>query len=239
LIAPLQVATWLFVAGFGVWATSTIANRKSQIANYLRRAAPALLLFSIAMFLVLLPWMIRNYSVFNAVVPVCTSGGLVLYSANNPDSNGLYSEIPDIADITTPPEMLKHSKWCSNQAKTWMREEPFDFMALAAIKFVHTWGSEATFADLINLRGATNPLIKNGFSAFTLTGWSMLVLLWLAASGRLIVKAIPLTSLEILTGVIVLSNAVVYLVFEGGDRHHLPLIPLIISMYFDAGRSAK
>ena len=29
-----------------------------------------------------------------------------------------------------------------------------------------------------------------------------------------------------LAAVLVLSNAAVYLVFEGGDRHHLPLVPL-------------
>ena len=214
LIAPLQMITWIIVMA----CVAAVSVRKWIMG---------VLLFGVGMLVVLGPWMARNWVVFDDLVPVCTSGGLVLYSANNPESNGLYSEIPDIAEIHTPQEMLAHSRWCSDQAKQFMRDQPGQFLSLAARKFLHTWGVEATFTDLINMRGAVPGWIKPVFSVVFVLGWAALVTGWVSGAVRLLRRRTPLSAYEVLFGVVVLSNAVVYLVFEGGDRHHLPLVPLI------------
>ncbi len=214
LIAPLQAATWvlcLVLAG-------TLAAR---------RAVAGVVVFSLGMAVVLAPWVVRNARVFDAFVPVCTSGGLVLYSANHPDSNGLYSALPDQADITTPAEMLAHSRWCSAEARRFIREDPVRFAGLAARKALHTWGSEATFTDLINRRGTVPGWIKPVFSAAFVAGWALVATWWALAAVRVVRQRVSPSPSEWLLGVLVLSNAVVYLVFEGGDRHHLPFVPLI------------
>jgi hypothetical protein len=214
LIAPLQVLTWLVVMA----CATAIGFRKWVVG---------MMLFGVGMLVVLGPWMVRNWMVFDDLVPVCTSGGLVMYSANNPESNGLYSGIPDAVELHTPQDMLAHSRWCSDQATTFMREHPGHFLSLALRKFLHTWGSEATFTDLINVRGTAPGWIKPFFSAVFFAGWAAVVAGWVSGTVRLMRRRTPLTAFEVLVGVLVLSNAVVYMVFEGGDRHHLPLVPLI------------
>jgi 4-amino-4-deoxy-L-arabinose transferase-like glycosyltransferase len=218
LIAPLQVATWLVMVCLarGRWPT--------------RRLLFGCLLFGAGMLVTVGPWTLRNARVFDALVPVCTSGGLVLFSANNPESNGLYSETPDIADIESPAEMLAHSRWCTEQAKAFMRDEPAAFVRLAVRKFIHTWGGESTFAELINRRGVSEARLEAGFSALFFAGWTALALVWAGESVRRWRRRVPLSTAEWLVAVLILSNAAVYLVFEGGDRHHLPLVPLIVAI---------
>ncbi len=218
LIAPLQLGFWLLIMVCLVKPNSTTK----------RRLLSGVAVFGLGMALVLLPWMARNWRTFHDLVPVCTSGGLVLYSANNPDSNGLYSDGPDIVALSSPAEMLAHSRWCSGQAKAFIKNEPALFADLVWRKYLHTWGSEATFAELINQRGHLSLPAKRAWSAVFLTGWATLVFVWAVIAARRIRSRMPLTPYEALAGVLILSNALVYVVFEGGDRHHLPLVPLIM-----------
>ncbi len=228
LIAPLQVLVW--------WVVLVLASggRSIRWRHYGRGAAG----FVVGMLVVIGPWAYRNYQVFDALVPVCTSGGLVLYSANNPASNGLYSSIPDEVSLDSPAAMLAHSRWCSEQARAFMVEEPAHFARLALNKFLHTWGVEATFAELINRRGVHDPWIKPGFSFLSMGGWSVLVFWWVGGAFRAWRHGLKPGAYEALAGVLIWSNAVVYLVFEGGDRHHLPLVPLLVVMLLDLQRRA-
>lgn len=215
LIAPLQVLTWWFVLGL-------------RTSPPWRKWASGFAVFAFGMAAWLGPWMLRNHQVFDDWVPVCTSGGLVLYSANNPDSNGLYSAMPDEVVLSTPAEMLAHTRWCSDQAKRFMVEQPLAFLDLAWRKFLHTWGVEATFTELINWRGEGRGWIKPAFSAVAATGWAAMVALWAWSAWRRRAARASLTVFEIWAGVLILSNALVYVIFEGGDRHHLPLVPLMV-----------
>lgn len=192
------------------------------------RVAVRFALFLAGMAVVLAPWVGRNVRVFGEPVWVCTSGGLVLYSANNPESNGLYSSLPDEVKLDDPRAMLAHSRACSARARAFILEHPGSFVRLAAAKFLHTWGNESTFTDLINRRGRSVPQVERMLSAIFLAGWSAVVWLWAAGAWRAIrFRASPPT-VEILAACLVLPNVLVYLLFEGGDRHHLPFIPLIL-----------
>jgi hypothetical protein len=162
-----------------------------------------------------------------------------LYSANNPESNGLYSGFPDDIKINSPAEMLAYSRECSDKAKAFIVENPDRFFDLAWRKFLHTWGSEATFAELINWHGESHWWIKYGCSFDFLTGWSALVLIWTLFALRRLKTQAPLSSLEAIVGVVVLSNALVYVVFEGGDRHHLPFVPLVAVLLVDYCRRSS
>lgn len=226
LIAPLQVVAWTVVTA-------------CALAIPWRKWLVGLVVFCAGMLLVVGPWTLRNWMVFEDLVPVCTSGGLVLYSANNPGSNGLYSGIPDAVDLDTPAQMLAHSRWCSEQAKAFMMEHPRAFMRLAWIKFLHTWGIEATFADLINRGGKPCIQTEHVFTFLFFSGWAALVGAWLRKSFLQIRHHTPLSAFEILAGVLILSNAVVYVVFEGGDRHHLPLVPLILLLLIPSIPNAR
>jgi hypothetical protein len=223
LIAPGQAFVFWLLAPRPEKSDSSSAVRGPSTGILLRTV-----LFGVAMALVLAPWVWRNGKVFDAFVPVCTSGGLVFLSANNLDSNGLYSSAPDQALVKTPREMLDHSRASSLQARQFIRENPARFLQLAARKILHTWGSEATFAELLNQRGQSLGRGEDVFSAAFLTGWSALVLLWAAGAWRALRERRSLTLLELACAVVVGSNLLVYAVFEGGDRHHLPLVPLLV-----------
>ncbi|HMP73913.1 MAG TPA: glycosyltransferase family 39 protein [Kiritimatiellia bacterium] len=224
LIAPLQVLTFLVM-----WEMERSLRSQERAFGVVARSVLLRAgLVTAGLAVVLAPWVIRNYKVFDAFVPVCTSGGLVLLSANNPESNGLFSPTPDQVNLQTPAEMLTHSRWCSEQAKAFMREHPIAFLDLVWRKFLHTWGVEATFTELINVRGTFYPWLKDGLSVATLSGWSTLVVLWVVAAIHRIRRKEAGSAYEWLFGVLLLSNAVVYVIYEGGDRHHLPLVPLIL-----------
>lgn len=221
LIAPAQALVfWL------------LAPRPSEPAAVVRPPGSLLLrrlvLFLAGMAVCIAPWTIRNFRVFGEVVPVCTSGGLVLHSANNPESNGLYSGVPDTADIGSPEAMLAHSRESSRRAREFMRTQPGAFLRLAWIKVLHTWGGEATFAELINRNGRPLGRLEDVFSAMFYAGWVCVVAWWAAGSVGAWRTRAPLTPLELACAVVVLSNLVVYAVFEGGDRHHLPFVPLLL-----------
>ena len=224
LISPLQVAAWLF----GKEVCWPAPGRGRSVRGWV--------VFAAAMLLVIGPWTWRNWRVFEDVVPVCTSGGLVLHSANNPESNGLYSETPDLVTIRNPQEMLAHSRWSSEQAKEFMRGNPVQFAGLALRKFLHTWGVESTFTELVNRRGVSIPALSDAFSFGCLLGWSALVFLWCWRTAVHIRAREPLLPFEAWAGILIISNAVVYMVFEGGDRHHLPLVPLIIILALPIAR---
>ena len=123
--------------------------------------------------LLLFPWVKRNNDVLGEPVPVCTSGGLVLWSANNPESNGLYSSIPDEQEITDPLEMAAYSRACSEKAKAWIMENPGSFLRLVVLKHLHSWGNETTYAELLNIRGEVSGLLDLGVSFVAQTGWAM------------------------------------------------------------------
>jgi 4-amino-4-deoxy-L-arabinose transferase-like glycosyltransferase len=214
LIAPVQTVFFLILTA------GTFFQRRIWLAGAL---------FILAMAAAILPWTVRNFRVFGEPIMISTSGPLVIYSANNPRSNGLYSSLPDETHVATPQEMLAHGKRCGEQARSFIRSHPAAFARLVWLKILHTWGTETSFVELINLNG--QPLGRwneRGLRLLVQTGWAALVLAWAATATTALFRRAPPTALEIATAIIVLSKFIVYSVYEGGARHHLPAVPLLI-----------
>jgi 4-amino-4-deoxy-L-arabinose transferase-like glycosyltransferase len=187
-------------------------------------------LFAIVFLITLAPWNIRNYHVFQAFVPVCTSGGLVFYSANNPDSNGLYSPIPDHSvKGFSAAEFLCYSRECHKKGIAFIRNQPAQFIKLSLRKFLHTWGAETTFTELINDRGTAIPRMELLMNFLVQIGWSTLVFFCIRQySYQRRTKGLILSSLELILAILLISQILIYMVFEGGARHHLSLVPILI-----------
>ncbi len=203
-----------------------------------RRIVMSVVLFIVAMACAIAPWAYRNAKIFGEPVLVCTSGGLVFHSANNEHSNGLYSDLPDAISVASPREMLAHSRESSELAKQFIRENPVQFLRLAWNKILHTWGGEATFAELINHRGHSLGRLDDFFSLVFFLGWAFLAGLWAVSSVAAIRSRAPLSALELAVAIVIFSNAFVYATFEGGDRHHLPLVPLLVASLFGYHQSS-
>lgn len=228
-LGALTKATQLIAIGqsFLFW---TLAP-KGQIEPLPRvsQRAKAIVLFAIGMGVIIAPWTVRNWKVFGEPVLVCTSGGLVFHSANNETSNGLYSGLPDDVAIDSPRAMLEHSRASAELAKRFIREHPGQFLALSWNKILHTWGGESTFVELINNRGRALPAwLDDSLSALFFAGWTFIIGLWAAGSLHAHRARARLTAIELATAIVLGSNFLVYAIFEGGDRHHLPVIPLIV-----------
>ncbi len=188
--------------------------------------------FVFAMMATISPWVLRNQRVFGNPIPVATSGPLVFYSANNPVSNGLYCSLPDEKSVTTPAEMLAHGKYCRQQAWEFIRGHPRNFARLIWLKWLHTWGTETTFVELININGQPLGKWHQALRATMLTGWATLAIAWGVTAIMSICRRLPPTPLETAVGIIVLSKFVIYALYEGGARHHLPGVPLLILLVF-------
>lgn len=213
LVAPAQaLAFWLL-------------NARSF---FQRRAWAAWMAFLLGMVIVIAPWALRNRQVFGEPVLVCTSGPLVLWSANNPDSDGLYSPLPDTTRIETPAEMLRHMRYCRDQAKAWILFQPGAFLRLAARKLLHTWGTETSYVELINHRGEPIPRLDQVLRFLAQAGWGTLAFLWAFVSLRALIQRRRATPVELATAILVLSKWAIYSFYEGGARHHLPVVPMLI-----------
>lgn len=226
------------VAGIGALAKPVLLIAPAQLfiplfylaGSFLKRSLwVRLFALFVGFGIALAPWVYRNYKVFNSFVPVCTYGPLTFYSANNEDSNGLYSRVADDIGASTPEQMLALGRLSNEKAMDWIMANPSDFLALSLRKVLYTWGNEATFAELINARGHQIPVIDLGLSALLQTGWSCAVLLWVIAVWRGLRSRCNATSaFDVLVAVVVVSNFLLYFFFEGGARHHVPLVSLIL-----------
>lgn len=213
LLAPFQALLFLALAAGSFWR---------------RRVWQSWLLFVCAMAATILPWTLRNWHVLGVPVPICTSGPMVLYSANHPDSNGLYHSRPDESMPANAQEMVAHAARCRRLAWAAIRHQPAAFLRRAGFKFLHTWGTETTFVELINRNG--QPLQAAGLALrfVVQTGWAALVCAWAGMALRRLRTRAPPDILEIAAGLLVFSKFAVYVVYEGGARHHLPVVPMLI-----------
>lgn len=213
LVAPLQALFFWFVT----------AGRFGDYRRWLLWVC-----FTAAMALTITPWQIRNHRLFDTWVPICTSGPLVFYSANNPESNGLYSPVADQVTLETPQDKLEHMAWCNEQAWAFIRSSPDRFLELIGLKFIHTWGTATTYVELINRKGATLGALDPALRLVSQVAWAMLVFAWAWVSVYGLNRRRAATPLEIVTAIIVLSKFLIYSVYEGGSRHHLPAVPLLM-----------
>lgn len=213
LVAPLQaLAFWGLQAG----------------TFFRRRIWAALLLLVLGMALVIAPWAARNRRLFGETVLVCTSGPLVLWSANNPESDGLYSPLPDEAHLETPEDMRRHMQLCREQARSFILAHPARFARLALRKLLHTWGTETSYVELINRHGQPLGRLDPALRFAAQTGWALLVFLWAFAGVRDLLRRAPVSTPELIAALVVLSKLVIYSLYEGGARHHLPAVPFLI-----------
>lgn len=94
--------------------------------------------------LVTSPWMLRNLHVIGAPV-MNTNGGFNLYLGNNPAATGFFVSIADTPRGETWHELRRTSgelgatETLKNEAVSWIKENPMDFLVLALKKGAYFW----------------------------------------------------------------------------------------------------
>jgi hypothetical protein len=133
--APLAVVMAL-VLGVWMWRAHSLVRGVTL--------GVALLLGTV---LAILPWTVRNYSIFGEVVPICLNGPVNLYIGNNPDATGVYEwRLPPAGQAVwnRPDEgqsnELFASRLAGRDAVAYVRENPWRVVALMPRKVWALWG---------------------------------------------------------------------------------------------------
>jgi 4-amino-4-deoxy-L-arabinose transferase-like glycosyltransferase len=136
--------------------------------------------------LVLLPWVVRNYVVFDQWVPLKTSFGLNLWLGNNPNATGiLYTLAGEPMQSTLPPEVGSHLatlneaqrySTLAETARSWIQDNPQRFLQLTAKRIGYMWWISPTYQ--ITTQNITEPQFF-----YTARAWIQAVVLALGLVG--------------------------------------------------------
>ena len=174
--------------------------------------------------LVISPWTLRNYMVFRAVVPVQSNGGMVFWAGNNPLADG-GMVWPSRGTWTNgaPPDdgmygwrnhsLAEENRIYLRTAFAWIADHPQDYAHLLGRKLARLYG----FA-----RANDAPQPKIPFAA----DLAQAVFLVTAFAGALL-TAPRWREFAILFLLAAFTN-VTTLLFSGGTRYSLPMIPALI-----------
>jgi hypothetical protein len=138
--------------------------------------------------LVIAPWSVRNYLVFNKFVWMSTSGGITLWASNNPLADGGWIEPspatwpgPDPpADLRGWPGLTETESEARFQAEAinWIRGHPAQFLSLLPRKIARAWslnfGNESRQASL----PAAVSVAYSVFLAICLAGFVLSLARW-------------------------------------------------------------
>ncbi|HKY02549.1 MAG TPA: hypothetical protein VJM53_08355 [Burkholderiales bacterium] len=171
--------------------------------------------------LAVLPWSLRNYEVFGAVVPISTNGGDNFYRANNEWATGGYTERGKV-DLAGLPEREADRRG-KQLALEWIRSHPDDFLKLAVEKQIRFMGDDAG-GIYVTMRRAVDSdepsrayaAAKAGANLFWMTIWLTIIAAgWRALRGGFSAE----TALLMLP---LLYFFGLHSVFESSSKYHAP-----------------
>jgi 4-amino-4-deoxy-L-arabinose transferase-like glycosyltransferase len=187
----------------------------------IKRAA----ILTVFMLLAIMPWTIRNYVVLNHFVLVSTNAGLVLHTANNPDSIGTEMAMPPQPGETD--EVVKDSRHM-REAVDWIVHNPLQFLRLTGYRVAMTWGSDTAFINCnACLYGKVPPLVLDAVRGVAQVSYLATVFLWILAMfayRRQIMSSV--ISLVLLA--LVLHTWAIHLIMQAHSEHHMIVLPSII-----------
>lgn len=167
---PIMVFIWLFV---------------SYPRRYIQSIL-AVVLLSIAMLLVMSPWIIRNYLLLGKFIPTATEGGYVFYVSNNPWAAGtdfvprddpIYQEMLS----TYRQDPVKGSRIGYSAGKRYILHNLKDFLKLIPKKLYHFWKfyPQTGYTDLVNRRTQLISIFSYGLLfPFSLLGMVVSFKIW-------------------------------------------------------------
>ncbi len=91
-----------------------------------------------------LPWTVRNYYVFDALVPVATNGGYTLVTGNNPRANGGYNAADPLVQGVSrdPADQIASDREWRHRGVRWIEENPAAFVRLIPLKIFRLWARD-------------------------------------------------------------------------------------------------
>jgi len=185
-------------------------------------------LVAIATTLILTPWTVRNYIVLGAILPVQSSAGAMFWAGNNPSAEGGWSlpsrstwpagGAPDYGwDGWRGLSVAEDNRRFVQTAIAWIRAHPRDYLGLLARKLARLYG----FTRAEDTRALQVPPAIVLFHVSFLT----------TAAAGVLLKIREWRRCFLLLALILFTNLTA-LLFSGGTRYTIPMIP---SLAFFAG----
>ena len=117
-----------FIALVIAWLT-IVPSEKSQFFK-------SVLFFLIPIILVIFPWEVRNYRVFDKIIPITSAGGANLYIANNPVSTGEavgYRALMEagVFHLGEDEDEIEYNRFYRDKAVALIKDNPGRFVYLA------------------------------------------------------------------------------------------------------------
>ncbi len=163
---------------------------------------------------VIAPWTVRNYQVFQTFVPVSTNGGYTFYGANNADAFGGHREAfpPPLPAFAEPQAEQEYYR----RGMEWIVGHPGDFARLALRKLVRLFSplSVASYEQDYPLPLAG--LVRGIYTAFLIL--ALVGALWSLPRWREVAIFYALI-VRVLLGTVI---------FYGDARYTMPMVPSLV-----------
>ncbi len=225
---------WWYVAGIGVVLGAVsflkpiglllpivlgIAYRRRG-ASWLRSGRNTILL-TVGMLAALSPWIVRNWFVFRAFVPVTTSGGAALWVTNHPGADALTTAFPKLPPGTTE---LERNRILGAAAWGYLREHPDHLLRLAPAKAAYQWGTSSTVMAFVSA-DRWDPRAEAAAKAVINTAWASLCVIIVVA----VVREGVCRRAALFWPAMALVAYVwaIHMFYEAQSRYHLPFLPLL------------
>jgi len=188
-------------------------------------AAHVALLYALAI-LVLLPNIVRNFSVFGSFVPVSTNGGINFWIGNNPGATGYYMS-PAAAHLTG--NEVEQSRQGYAQGMEWITSHPGSAAVVFLKKFFHLYHRDDQGILFSIVRTVRAPAWTLAVAAIILDTIAY-YLIFLLAMGHVIRKRHFLSAAEYFFILLCLLMTGFHLLYFGAHRFHFPVNPIIMGL---------
>ena len=218
-----------------VWAWLQWQTARPRLS--LRRAV---LLTVAGTFIVLAPWMVRNYLLFDRLIFVSANTGVNLWIGNNPNADGAYAFPRDMSNplFIYFSDALATEDHAYRLAFEFMRTRPGDALRLLPAKLFFFYNAN-DYGLHWNRLSARDPAQRGGgVAAFAFVNVVYVMVVLAAGAGVLHLLLGPRRTRLAYSGLwIALYWTLIHLPFFGQDRFILPLLP-VLTMYAGVGIAA-
>ena len=223
-----------FVIGVGLYVRPTLLPFPLMLAVLLAmrgglpiRKAIGLACMAMAVSLVIIaPWTVRNYVAMGEPVLTSTNGGINFYIGNGPGATGKFRPI-EVAGTFSDGSELTVYREAIELTLDHMPRNPLEWLATLPHKFFYLWASDANNIDPHIVPGAYRASIPFLFVLAQLY-WMLIALAAIAALLTRSIRDYWLQPQAMLLPLTLVYWTVFYLMFFGGGRFHMPVVPVVV-----------
>ena len=182
----------------------------------------------------IIPWTLRNISVFGVLVPISTNGGFTLATGNNSSARGDYTVDPSVvARINfSVRDQVAADQRARELAVQWIREHPREFLTLVPLKVWRLWAPDGEGVWWYQAGYRNYDASARIFRVLRVLNQAYYAaLLGAFALALLLIRRLRVTSAwpySIFPYVFALYVTAISIVFSGQSRFHFPVMPWIM-----------